>query len=57
MSSNEKEASALSEGRDSDVTFAVTSVLNENQLALIDRNAAFDDRTLGALGYKQEFKR
>lgn len=37
---------------------AVTSVLdNQHQLAVIEENAAIDDKTLGALGYKQEFKR
>lgn len=36
----------------------VTSVLdNQHQLAVIDENATKDDATLGALGYKQEFKR
>lgn len=37
---------------------AVTSVLaNKHQLALIKEDAVADDQTLGALGYKQEFKR
>lgn len=37
---------------------AVTSVLNkQHELAVIDENATLDDKTLGALGYKQEFKR
>lgn len=36
----------------------VTSVLQQHhQLAIVDENATFDDKTLGALGYKQEFKR
>lgn len=36
----------------------VTSVLDRQQeLAVIDENATFDDKTLGALGYKQQFKR
>lgn len=37
---------------------AVTSVLGKApNIASIDENATFDDQTLGALGYKQEFKR
>lgn len=37
---------------------AVTSVLGKApHIASIDENATFDDKTLGALGYKQEFKR
>lgn len=37
---------------------AVTSILGENQpVPAIGGNAAVDDETLGALGYKQEFKR
>lgn len=37
---------------------AVTSVLGKApRVASIDENATFDDQTLGALGYKQEFKR
>ena len=36
----------------------VTSVFEQqHQLGVIDENAALDDKTLGALGYKQEFKR
>lgn len=36
----------------------VTSVLQQqHQLAIVDENATIDDKTLGALGYKQEFKR
>lgn len=37
---------------------AVTSVLDkQHALAVIEENATLDDKTLGALGYKQEFKR
>lgn len=36
----------------------VTSVFSRlHEHALIDENATLDDKTLGALGYKQEFKR
>lgn len=37
---------------------AVTSILGDTQpLPNVDGNATVDDQTLGALGYKQEFKR
>ena len=40
------------------VAAQVTSVFEqEHALAVIDENATFDDKTLGALGYKQQFKR
>ena len=35
----------------------VTSVLRQQELDAIDENGTTDDKTLGALGYKQEFKR
>ena len=36
----------------------VTSVFErQHELAIIDENATIDDKTLGALGYKQQFKR
>lgn len=36
----------------------VTSVLTKrHEHAVLDQNATVDDATLGALGYKQEFKR
>jgi amino acid transporter len=42
----------------SEKNVGVTSVLqNQHQLAVIDENGTLDDKTLGALGYKQEFKR
>ena len=40
------------------VAAQVTSVFErQHSLAVIDEGAAHDDKTLGALGYKQEFKR
>ena len=36
----------------------VTSLFSQrHEHAVIDENATLDERTLGALGYKQEFKR
>ena len=36
----------------------VTSVLEyQRELAVVDENGTIDDKTLGALGYKQQFKR
>lgn len=55
--SMEKGTLESSKHSNGNVAFAVTSVLNEHQLDLVDRNATYDDATLGALGYKQEFKR
>ena len=36
---------------------AVTSLLTEEQLALVKESGTSDDQALNKLGYKQEFKR
>ena len=56
--SNDRRSSRRSSEIVNSKALAVTSVLdNQHQLAVIEENATLDDKTLGALGYKQEFKR
>lgn len=46
------------EGAVDEVKLHVTSVFQQkHEHVLLDDNATIDEQTLGALGYKQEFKR
>ena len=51
---DERKKSIVVDERDAKVT-TVFSELHEH--AVLDENATLDERTLAALGYKQEFKR
>lgn len=53
MAAEESKESAVDEGK-----LHVTSVFQQkHEHALLSDNATIDEQTLGALGYKQEFKR